>query len=87
MNTDPEVLALTILKGVNKTHKNLQKNYCWSNMKKIVQRIIDKFDLCQRHKLVRKRSKKPMVLTDTPGQSFDKVAMDVVGPICPVTES
>jgi len=27
------------------------------------------------------KTKQPMVITDTPGSSFDKVAMDIIGPL------
>ncbi|XP_018374503.1 PREDICTED: uncharacterized protein LOC108768539, partial [Trachymyrmex cornetzi] len=36
---------------------------------------------CQLKKLVRVKTKQPMMITDTPGSSFDKVAMDIVGPL------
>lgn len=32
-------------------------------------------------KRVRIKIKQPMIITDTPGSSFDKVAMDIVGPL------
>lgn len=31
-------------------------------------------------KLVRKKGRQPMILTDTPGKAFDKVALDIVRP-------
>jgi len=34
---------------------------------------------------MRVKTKQPMVITDTPGSSFDKVAMDIVG-FLPKTE-
>jgi len=34
---------------------------------------------CQLKKLVRVKTKQPMMITDTPGSSFDKVVMDIVG--------
>jgi len=36
---------------------------------------------CQRKKLVRVKGKQPMMLTDTPGSAFDKVALDIMGPM------
>jgi len=35
--------------------------------------------IIQLKKLVQVKTKQPMVITDTPGSSFDKVAMDIVG--------
>ena len=40
---------------------------------------------CQLKKLVRVKTKQPMIIIDTPGVSFDKVAMDIVEPL-PKTE-
>jgi len=54
-------------------------------LKSDVQRYIQQYLQCQLKKLVRVKTKQPMVIIDTPGSSFDKVAMDIVGPL-PKTE-
>lgn len=36
---------------------------------------------CQQKKLVRRKIKQPMVLTDTPNVAFDKISMDIMGPL------
>lgn len=36
---------------------------------------------CQLKKLVRLKTRQPMILTDTPGAAFDKVALDILGPL------
>lgn len=71
-------------KGVTKTCNRLRQNYYWKHMKKDVQAFIQRCIGCQLKKLVRVKGKQPMYLTDTPGSSFDKVAMDVMGPL-PIT--
>ena len=40
---------------------------------------------CQLKKLVRLKTKQPIVITDTPGTTFEKVALDIVEPL-PVTK-
>jgi len=35
----------------------------------------------QRKKLVRVKGKQPVMLTNMPGSAFDKVALDIMGPI------
>jgi len=60
-------------------------NSYWENLKIDVQRFIQQCLHCQLKKLVRVKTKQPMIITDTPGSSFDKVAMDIVGPL-PKTE-
>lgn len=73
-------------KGVNKTYKRIRENFYWENMKTQIQEFIAKCRNCQLKKLVRVKTKQPMVLTDTPGSSFDKISMDIVGPL-PTTSS
>lgn len=68
-------------KGVTKTYNRLRHNFHWNTMKRDVQEYIQKCRNCQIKKLVRTKTKQPMILTDTPGAAFDKVAMDVVGPL------
>ncbi|KAG5311375.1 POL3 protein, partial [Pseudoatta argentina] len=49
------------------------------------ERYIQQCLQCQLKKLVRVKTKQPMIITDTPGSSFDKVIIDVVRPL-PKTE-
>ncbi|KAM0730323.1 Retrovirus-related Pol polyprotein from transposon 17.6 [Formica fusca] len=72
-------------RGVTKTYNRIKHNYYWENLKADVQRYIQQCLQCQLKKLVRVKTKQPMIITDTPGSSFDKVAMDIVGPL-PKTE-
>ncbi|KAL6419073.1 hypothetical protein ACFW04_011595 [Cataglyphis niger] len=55
-------------------------------MKAEVQSFIQNCRPCQLKKLVRVKTKQPMVLTDTPDSAFDKVSMDIMGPL-PTTRS
>ena len=72
-------------KGVAKTYKRMRQNYFWPNTKTDIQEIIARYFICQTNKLVRKKVRQPMVLTDTPGDSFNKVSLDIVGPL-PLTK-
>lgn len=72
-------------RGVTKTYNRIKHKYYWENLKIDVQRYIQQCLQCQLKKLVRVKTKQPMIITDTPGSSFDKVAMDIVGPL-PKTE-
>lgn len=49
-------------------------------MKQDCERILKACESCQKNKTSRK-SKLPMVLTDTPGYPWEKIAMDIVGPM------
>lgn len=68
-------------KGVTKTFHRIRQNYYWNNIKAQVQEFIRNCRECQLKKLVRLKTRQPMVLTDTPGFAFDKIAMDVMGPL------
>lgn len=67
-------------KGVTKTHDRIRQSFFWPNMKTQVQSYIQNCVDCQRKKLVRAKTKQPMVLTDTPGTAFDKICIDMTGP-------
>jgi len=71
-------------KGITKTYNRLRHYYC-STMKRDIQNFIQKCQ-CQLKKLTRIKTKQPMVITDTSGSAFDKISLDIVGPL-PVTTS
>lgn len=66
--------------GVNRTYNRIRDKYCWENLKRDIQNRILKCEDCQRNKLKRKKTRQPMVITDTPFRTIDKVAMDIMGP-------
>ena len=55
-------------------------------MKVDIQKYIQGCLQCQIKKLVRGKTKNPMVITDTPTTVFEKISMDIVGPL-PETKS
>jgi len=71
-------------KGVTKTYNRLRPHFYWNTMKKDIQNFIQKCRQCQLKKLTRVKTKQPMIITDTPGSSFDKVSLDIMGPL-PIT--
>lgn len=68
-------------KGITKTYNRLRPHFYWKTMKKDIQKFIQKCRDCQIKKLVRIKTKQPMIITDTPGSAFDKISMDIVGPL------
>lgn len=68
-------------KGVSKTYKRIRYNHYWKGMKGDIQRYIKNCRNCQLKKLVRVKTKQPMTLTDTPDNAFDKISMDIMGPL------
>ncbi|XP_032690713.1 uncharacterized protein LOC116853662 [Odontomachus brunneus] len=73
-------------RGVTKTYNRIRQNYYWEHLKEDVRQYIRQCLQCQLKKLVRVKTKQPMIITDTPGWTFDKIAMDIVGPL-PRTKS
>ena len=79
--TENHASALAGHKGVAKTYNRIRHYYFWKGMKKAVEDYIRRCEDCQKKKLVRVKTKQPMILTDTPGRAFDKIALDIVGPL------
>ncbi|KAG8148375.1 CinsV21_orph3 protein [Chelonus insularis] len=71
-------------KGVSETYNRLKHNYYWEDSKGDVQRLIQQCLYCQLKKLTRVKNRQPMIITDTPGTVFEKIAIDIVG-LLPVT--
>lgn len=67
--------------GFHKTYQKIKKDYYWPTMKNDIGEYIRTCSSCQRNKLIRKKHKEPMEITDTSQQTFQKVALDVVGPL------
>uniref|UniRef100_A0A6V7KDU1 RNA-directed DNA polymerase n=1 Tax=Bracon brevicornis TaxID=1563983 RepID=A0A6V7KDU1_9HYME len=68
-------------KGTSKTYNRIKKNYYWENLKDDVNKRINQCIDCQLKKLKRNKTRLPMLITDTPSTVFEKIAMDIVGPL------
>lgn len=66
--------------GVYRTFKFLRQFANWPYMFKDIAKYIKKCKLCQKHKNFTK-TKVPMAITSTSSEAFDKVFLDVVGPL------
>ena len=60
--------------------KNIKKYYFWPRLQNDVAKFIKKCDNCQKQKHS-KHVKQPMVITSTANTSFQKIYLDIVGPI------
>jgi len=68
-------------KGITKTYLRIKTRYYWPNMKTDIQSYIQNCRNCQLKKLVRVKTRQPMIITDTPCAAFDKISMDIMGPL------
>lgn len=67
--------------GFQKTYEKVKSKFYWPSMKDDIHRYVQTCPSCQENKLVRKKNKEPMVITDTSEEAFNKVALDIVGPL------
>ncbi|KAL7289462.1 hypothetical protein TKK_0016653 [Trichogramma kaykai] len=73
-------------RGISKTYQRIKQKYVWDRLKTDIQRRIQQCLECQLKKLARHRTKQPMIITDCPGSTFDKVALDIVRPLPATSE-
>lgn len=67
--------------GFHKTYHKIKKQYQWSCMKEDIKKFIRECQSCQTNKTLRKKHKEPMIITDISEQAFEKIALDIVGPL------
>lgn len=72
--------------GFHKTYNKIKQHYKWKNMKQNIKSFIKNCESCQKNKLVRTKNKKPMEITTTSSKPFERISLDIVGPL-PLSES
>ena len=50
-------------------------------MREDIRKYVKTCDSCQKRKLVRVKTRQPMMITNTPSRVFAKIQMDIVGPL------
>lgn len=71
--------------GINKTYSRIRQKWNWPGMRKEVENYVSSCKTCQLNK-VGKATKMPLVMTDVAELPFEKVYVDVVGPL-PITKT
>jgi len=66
--------------GIKRCLNKLKQNYVWKNMSRMVKKYINDCETCSKNKITR-YIKEPLVVTETPTQSFEIVTIDTVGPL------
>lgn len=66
--------------GVRRMMNNIKRRYFWPNMERDVKDFVRKCDKCQRQKHSLP-TKQPMQVTTTSNSAFDKLYLDIVGPL------
>lgn len=67
--------------GVSRTSRRLKKQFSWRGLKQDVRNYIKTCTLCQKNKISNKHVRSPMVVTSTSSRPFEKVILDIVGPL------
>lgn len=72
--------------GFLRTYKRIRENYKWTRMKSDIKKLINSCPSCQINKTSHKPGKAPMEITTTSEFPFQRLSLDVVGPL-PITEN
>lgn len=67
--------------GVNRMLNNIKKYYYWPGMSNDVKEFVKKCKSCQIQKHSNKNVREPMSITSTPNTSFERVSLDIMGPL------
>lgn len=66
--------------GMNRTLKRIQNYFHWPNMAQDIEQFVSSCSLCQKNKVSR-LNRVPMKITTTSTKPFEKIFLDVVGPL------
>ncbi|KAL4153632.1 hypothetical protein QTP88_001465 [Uroleucon formosanum] len=67
--------------GIGKTIKKIKRQFNWPGLKVDVKNYIKNCESCQKNKVTNKKIKQPMVITSTSSKPFEKIFLDIVGPL------
>lgn len=67
--------------GGTRMLKRIQEKYYWKGMRSDVENYVKSCKLCQENKALRKISRAPMRITTTSSTPFQRLALDIVGPL------
>ena len=71
-------------KGINKAYHKIRERYYWKGMRRDITEYVRTISVCNEWKINRIQTKTPLLISDTPLESFQKVSIDTVG-ILPTT--
>lgn len=77
---DYHILATSGHAGIRRMLNNIRKKYFWPGLEHDVKLFVKKCSKCQRYKYLN-TIKEPMTITDCGNSAFDKIYLDLVGPL------
>ena len=72
-------------KGSTKIYERIRENFYSPNMREQILKFVKDCENCKLNKTVRVKTKLPMQIIDIPSEAFEKIEIDIVGPL-PETE-
>lgn len=69
--------------GLNRTVKKIKRQFNWPGLKQEVKDYIKNCPSCQTNKTTNRHHRSPMIITTTSSKPFEKIFMDIVGPLIP----
>jgi len=67
--------------GVTRTYRRISQQYQWKGMRRMIKDYVLSCTVCQLSKTTNRTIKEPMVVTTTASRPFEKIFMDIVGPL------
>jgi len=67
--------------GMVRTYQIISQQYYWKGMRRQIKEYIRKCQTCQKNKTSNRTSKEPMVIITTANRAFEKIFLDIVGPL------
>lgn len=67
--------------GITRTYNRISPQYLWKGMRPQIRDYVQNCIACQINKTPNQTIKEPMVITTTATKPFEKIFMDIVGPL------
>lgn len=67
--------------GSTRMYGRIKERYYWKNMRSDIETYVKNCRSCQTNKALRKINRAPMIITSTSTSPFERLAIDVVGPL------
>jgi len=67
--------------GIHRTIKKIKNQFNWKGLKEDVIEYIKNRESCQKGKVTNRKVKQPMLITSTSSEPFEKIFLDIVGPL------
>lgn len=67
--------------GSSRMYNRIKERYFWKNMRSDIEIYVKNCKSCQSNKAFRKINKAPMQITTTASKPFDRISLDIVGPL------